>query len=152
MAPDVNSRKAGIPKYHQLELEEVFQKTRATENIRIQLGTFIGTINLTVLGIAFSSTKVGIFFIAIGTLLIFMMMDTFVIRKSLRILYERGMELEEKYSPDPERSIMHIRRGASKDKIYPRNPSFSGFWLPIYVSVSELSLAIYLLYTGWSLF
>lgn len=148
-----NSKKENeIPEYHKLELGEIFQKTRTVETIRIQLGIFIGTINLSVLGVAFSSEKVGICFIAIGTLFILVAMDMFVVRIALRELYSRGIELENKYSPDPEKSIIHLRLGPAKNKFHTRRLSFSGFWLPIIASACEFALAIYLLNIGWSLF
>lgn len=153
MINNLNSKKqTEIPEYHKLELGEIFQKTRVMETIRIQLGIFIGTVNLSVLGVAFSTDKIGICFIAIGTLFVFVLIDMFVVRIVLRKLYFRGFELENKYSPDPEKSFFHFRLNGSKNKPYMRRLSFAGFWLPVIASLCELALAIYLLFSGWSLF
>ena len=46
--------------HYKLELAEVFARINSHEDARVQLGTFVGTANLTPLGIALSTRKRGI--------------------------------------------------------------------------------------------
>ncbi len=152
MANNASKKTMEIPEYHRMELGEIFEKTRTIENVRIQLGTFIGTVNLSALGVAFSSERAGIVFIAIGAIVLFILMDMVVIRKSLKRLNERGAELEEKYSPDPKKSNFHKKLSSYENIPSTKRLSLSGFWLPTLVSLVEFILAVYLLYSGWALF
>ena len=105
MEEDKSIRKP-LDEYHKIEIMEIFERTRTTQNLRVQIFTFLGTANLTILGLAFNTQKVGFIFLATGTLLLLIVTD-YAIRLMLSLLYCRGIQLEKQYSPDSDISLIH---------------------------------------------
>ena len=46
-----------INDYHKLEIAEIFERTRSLNNLRVQVGIFLSTAHLAILGAAFSTEK-----------------------------------------------------------------------------------------------
>jgi hypothetical protein len=139
---------SAIEEYHKLELAEIYERTCALENLRFQLGTFIGTVNITVVAAAFTTQKVSLIFIAIALPLLNVLHDL-RLRSILRSLYNRGLTLETKYVSDAQNAILHTYSPAKWSSFY---SSIGGFWMPVIVAIAELIVGLALWYSKWNLF
>ena len=99
-------QKEKVNEYHQLEIQEIYQRIRDFTNIRIQITSFIGTANIAIIGVAINTQRAGLFFHAACTIVMLILADSFY-RQELVAYYYRGLELEKLYSPDKERAIIH---------------------------------------------
>lgn len=164
---------AAIDPYHLVEIKEVFERTRYYSNLRIQIATFFGTIDLTILGLAFSLQKAGLFFAAAGTLLLWIVSDTYA-RRELRPFYFRGLQLEKLYAPEGAQALLHTYLAAVKSRrdlvpwleeiaaldaqservrsMRQVRPQFGGMWWAFLVAVAvEIGLGlVFWLVAGWS--
>ena len=95
-----------ISPYHEIEIKEIYEGIRSLTNLRIQLGTFFGTAHLTILGVALTTQKASIVFMASSVLILMMVFDAFV-RRELNPYYCRGLLLENMYSPDSKISLLN---------------------------------------------
>jgi hypothetical protein len=168
-----NTKQLEIDGYNKLEIEEILARTRALQNIRIQIFTFFGTANLTVLGFALSTQWAGLIFVATGIMVLLAVSDWFL-RRQHDILYFRGLQLEKKYAPDGETALLHtlvavgfghsdrvkefttIANIESKEERVKALRTFRfalGFWIPAVIALIEVGVAIVLwLSLGWKLF
>jgi hypothetical protein len=162
-----------MEEYHKLEIQEIFSRTKSLETLRAQFGTFFGTANLTALGFAFTTQKVGILFLAAAIFVVQILMDTFV-RRNLVVLYYRGIQLEKKYASEAGESLLHVYTAATLHEINlphqlleistlrdPRErvmrlrklrPTIGGLWLVVLAGFVEIVMGIILFYQGWGLF
>jgi hypothetical protein len=171
----LNRKPAEINEYHKLEIEEIFSRTRQLMNVRIQAATFVGTVNLAILSIALSEQKAGLIFAAASVLVLLIIIDRMIIRRSINTLFFRGMQLEDKYAPDAEEALLHIyaavttshrssyaqmvkalklqdqEKRISTLRTY-RWSSLPGLWIPLGISLIEISIGITLILLGWQLF
>jgi hypothetical protein len=170
-----NRKPMEINEYHKLEIEEIFARTRELINIRIQAATFLGTVNLALLSIAFNEQKTGLIFAAASALILLIIVDRMTIRRSINTLIFRGMQLENKYAPDAEEALLHLYAAVttSHRKNYAqmvaalklqeqekristlrtyRWSSLPGLWLPLGISLIEMTIALILNFSGWQLF
>jgi hypothetical protein len=46
-----------LDKFHELEVQKIFEAMLSIQNLRVQLGSLFITVNLTMLGVAFSLQK-----------------------------------------------------------------------------------------------
>lgn len=157
--------------YYKLEMGEVFSRIDSLENFRVQLGTFFGTANLTALGIALSTQKAGITFIAAIILVILVLIDMRG-RRNLAAYYYRGLQLQKKYAPNDGETFLHLLPGGLPAKVREvfelpdaksrrialrkvpmSSPSFLGFWIPLVAIAFEViaGLILWLMF-NWSLF
>jgi hypothetical protein len=153
--------------FHKVELEEIFSRLQAIDSIRIQLVGFVGGANLTALGFAFTTRNVSLIFIAALSVAIYIGVDA-AQRRNVAALCFRGFQLQELYARDdvysslflynPEiasRALDILKRTNPSDQIRQLslvplkylNPS--GFWLPLFVIVLEVGIAILLWLQGW---
>ena len=96
-----------ISEYHKLEIVEVFTNIRENTNLRLQTFSFLGTAHLVVIGLALTNKKISILVIAILILIVLIGVDK--IRKRTQAAFEyRGLQLEDKYAPDPETALVHL--------------------------------------------
>lgn len=109
-----------IDQYHLLEIQEIFERTRAYSGLRVTIATFFGTINLTILGLAFSLQNAILFFIAAATLFLWVVSDAYA-RRELLPFYYRGLLLEKKYAPEGEEALLHTYIEAVKSQRDLRN-------------------------------
>lgn len=168
----IQNEQPKIDPYHQLEIQEIFERTRAYSSLRVTIATFFGTVNLTILGLAFSAHNAMLFFIGAATLLLWIISDAYA-RRELIPFYYRGLQLEKKYAPEGEEALLHTYVQAVKsqrdlkewlEKIAALDSqaervkrlrivrwSFGGMWWAlILMLVGELSLGIALtLMGGW---
>jgi hypothetical protein len=153
ITPELKNNAPQINAYHSLEIAEIFERTRSLENLRVQLGTFSGTINIGIVGFAVSNQRSVFIFIATVALFLFIVVD-FIQRKSRKALYERGIQLEKRYAPDTSEAILHRLYSTSKinQKSMIRRLSIAGFWLPLAVIIIEIALGFFFAYFGWLLF
>ncbi|MEI7557279.1 hypothetical protein, partial [Candidatus Chlorohelix sp.] len=153
ITPELKNSKSQINEYHSLEIAEIYERTRSLENLRIQLGTFAGTINIGIISFAVSNQRSGFIFIATLALFLFIAVDL-IERTSRKTLYERGLQLEKRYAPDSSEAILHRRYITSKmsQKSIIRRLSIAGFWLPVFVIIAEIALGCFFIYLGWPLF
>lgn len=145
-----------VDKFHEIEIEKVFDAMLSTFNLRVQLGTFFATVNLAALSFAFSTQKSGIIIFSGLLLWVFIILDFVGVSALIRLEY-RGMQLTELYSPkdiDNLYTVLNIRYieriknvfaipdGEKRKKElsvlpYKMLPIF-GFWFPLLISLLEI--------------
>jgi hypothetical protein len=156
---------ANIPpldKFHEIEIGKIFDAMHSLQQARIQMGTFFGTVNLTALGIGFSTQRAGIIFIASLLPIIFLCLDTFI-RGPLYGYYYRAYQLHQQFAPFDDKTFLimfrlflgtrvapHIEelsKRTEQNDVFrtlarlPRHtPTSFGFWLPLAVSLIEAVL------------
>ena len=154
--------------FHKVELEEIFSRLQAIDNIRVQFAGFVGGGNLTALGLAFATRNVSLISIAALSAVLYMVVDA-AQRRNLAVLCFRGFQLQEIYARDDIHSSLFLYNPeiASRawDMLERTNPSDqirqlslvplktlnpTGFWLPLFVIVLEVGTAILLWLQGWS--
>jgi len=141
-----------IPEYHKFEIQEIYERTRYLENLRIQLGTFAGSINITIIGFAINSQSSGLIYVSTLALFLYMIADL-TARRIRKQLYERGIQLEKKYTVDSRNALLHIRYYSnSTDKSRFSHLSFAGFWVPLFAILIEIILAYFFTQFGWTIF
>lgn len=111
--PTSSVQQAPIPEYHKIEILEIYQRTRELSVLRVQVATFFGTANLTLLGLAFSTQLAGLMLFGAGLLILWWIADAYAIRE-LKPFYFRGLKLERTYSPDWQDSLLRTYLGVSK--------------------------------------
>lgn len=153
--------------FHKVELEEIFSRIQAIDNLRVQLAGFLGGGNLTALGFAFTTRSVSLIFIAALSATLYIVVDA-AQRRNLAALCFRGFQLQEIYARDdvytslflynPEiasRVLAILKRTKPSDQLGQlsliplKYLNFTGFWFPLIVIVLEISTAILLLLQGW---
>jgi hypothetical protein len=97
-------------RYYELELSQVIDRFNSLENFRVQLGTFFGTANLTVLAIALSGQRAGLVLIAASILVVFVMTDRRFRRLALGYVY-RGLQLQRTFAPKDPETFLQIMPG-----------------------------------------
>lgn len=156
--------------YYKQELDQVVSRFDTLEILRIQLGTFFGTANLTALGLALSSQKAGIILIAISILVIFVIFDLRLRRLCLTYLC-RGIQLQHRFVPDDNETFIHILPGSlgEEAKVLLKIPNVKNriaavrastshyrslfFQIPLLVMFGELFCGMVLrVYFNWPLF
>ena len=155
-------------KFHEIEIQKLYDVLLTTENLRIQLGIFFATISLGALGIAITQEKSIIFFFSAIFLLIMVPVDLKA-RRTLASTYYRVAYLHKKYvknDNDYSPKISKLAQEALRILDLPKNQDKTaelrsisvrvisplGFWLPISVSLVEIIIGILLWQLmGWSL-
>jgi len=153
--------------FHRIELEEIFSRMQAIDSLRVQLVGFVGGGNLTALGFAFTTRNVSLILIAALSAVLYMVVDA-AQRRNLAVLCFRGFQLQELYARDDIHSslylynpeiasrVLDILKGTSpSDQIRELslvplkylNPT--GFWIPLFVIVLEVGIAVLLWLQGW---
>jgi uncharacterized membrane protein SpoIIM required for sporulation len=161
-----------LDKFHEIELEQVFTAMVSLQNLRVQLGTFFGTVTLTILGIAFSAQKAGLLFLAAAVFWLFIVLDG-IQRATLAAYYCRGLQLEDRFAPHETdtflslmlrgpmsskiREIADLSKDQVRSKMAYRSPrpvlSVFRFLLALGVSLIEIATGLLLWWVfGWSLF
>ena len=136
-----------IGEYERLELEEVFNRTRSLVNLRVQIYSFFGTANLTLLGIALGARQAGFLFVAAGLMGLLALVDRAMLHNQAKVA-ARGLELEQRYATQPAVALLH--------RLYALRPEhnlttrLARFWLPLLLFTGEILFAlICLVWLGW---
>ena len=161
-----------LDRLHEMEIEKVFGAMLTTQTLRLQLGTFFGTLDLTALSIAFSTQKAGFCIVAGLLLLIFASVDRIGL-SALFAFYHRSLQLKEQFAPNDEDSFLNImllgrwetqlreigkisdrkQRWKALDTLGLKHPSPFGFWLPLAGALVEILCGLmFWQFYGWSLF
>lgn len=151
-----------LDKFHEIELEKVFDALLSIHNYRVQVGIFFGTVNLAALGVALTSQK-SLVLIFAGVLLWILIVLDFGSALSLSGYYYRAIELQDRFAPDDEdflkmfsgtaflwaRESAEISEGERHISIAGhhlpvslrslRTQSVAGFWLPLAASFVEIA-------------
>jgi hypothetical protein len=164
-----NNKKVELDKFHEIEIQKIFDGTLALQNLRLQASTLFGTANIAALGVAINSQKAGIFLFAAVLLWAAMFIDV-VIMSFLARFYYRGFILQEKFAPKSESTFLLIFAGERENQIreiakitderkrikairWLNRATIAGFWLPLAASLVELTAGLILwLYVRWSIF
>jgi len=170
---DANTR--SFHKFHEIELEKVFDALLSLQNFRVQLGTFFGTVNLAGLSVALTTNKASVIFLA-GTLIwMFIFLDYIVMRTLIGYCY-RGLQLQALFAPDDQDTyfnmfLLFLQKKREKhlkeiSKISDREsrndalrqmplkyPTIAGFWIPLFISLVEVFLGFILIcHFQWKIF
>jgi len=138
-----------MSEYEKHEIEEVFDRTKTIDNLRIQIYSFFGTVNITALGLALSRQQAGILLIAASMIGLLALIDR-QMRKYEAYFYTRGLELEEKFSPEKGTALLHGFISKSHRLSYSR---LRKYWITFSVFFFEVLLAIVCWYfLKWSWF
>lgn len=87
-----------LDKYHEIELEKIYDAILTIQNIRMQLGTFIGTANIAILAAGFSQGKAILILISSIVPWIFILIEVRT-RFALLIYSSRAIQLRKKFAP-----------------------------------------------------
>lgn len=139
--PKVNSKNRKIPlmsEYEKFEIEEVFDRTKSIDNLRIQIYSFFGTVNITALGLALTRQQAGVFLIAASMIALLALVDR-VMRRHQGYFYARGLELEEKFSSEKESALLHSYLLRSRHLSQSR---IRRYWIALSVFFFEIFYAI----------
>jgi len=148
----IDQRRTEIDEYHKLELNEIFERTRLMISIRMQASAFLGTANFSVVGLAFSTQRAGLFFIAVGIGAIYLAIDSIAGEYS-KPLYARGVQLEDKYASDATDAILHRRLKSYTDrKGYSYLATRIRALVSVTITLAELASGVLLWISGWRIF
>ncbi|MBK9940573.1 MAG: hypothetical protein IPP13_02985 [Kouleothrix sp.] len=157
-------------KYFEIELQKRHEALVSLQNLRTQIGTFVGTANFAALGLAFSNTQAGLVMLSSGLFILFIAVD--YIARSLEIAYYfRYINIKSLFvKRDPFADIQFddhtmaeisrigkiadIRQQTMELRKLSRSLwTFIGFLLPLLICLCEVTLGMVLwLYYGWKLF
>lgn len=167
----MSEKQKKIPDYHKFELEEIHRNIQSFRTQRIQIGIFLATANLTLIGIGLQVEKVVILLISTSLVLLFLLFDVYS-RKRFIPFNIRALYLESKYAVDPDKAFWRLFLKSTteyesiivlfkdlkdgkdiKSYKFKWSTSLIGFWLPLFVIAIELTLSLYLLvFLGTPLF
>jgi hypothetical protein len=157
-------------KYYEIELQKRHEALVSLQNLRTQIGTFVGTANFAALGLAFSNGQAGLVMLSSILFILFIAVD--YIARSLEIAYYfRYINIKSLFvKQDPFADIQFddhtmaeisrigkiadIRQQTKELRKLSRNLwTFIGFFLPLSICLCEVALGMFLwLYQGWKLF
>lgn len=167
-----NHNSVSLDKFYEIEVQKVFEAMLAIQGLRVQVGTFFGTANLTALGIAFSTQKAGIIFLSAFLLILFLILDL-TARSALIRYYYRALILQNRYASNEEgtfldiflpvsteakvRQISKISKPEGRSKalrsLLIGRASNPGFWLPLIAFFIEIFIGTILwVIFSWELF
>lgn len=132
-----------IGEYERLELEEVFNRTRSLVNLRVQVYSFFGTANLTLLGIALGARQAGFLLVAAGLMGLLTIVDRAMLQHQAKIAV-RGLELEQCYAARPDAALLHRPYTRPEHNLRTR---LARLWLPLLLLIGEVLFA--LICIGW---
>jgi hypothetical protein len=164
---DQHSSNIELDKFHEIEIQQVFEAIVNVQNSRIQTGIFFGTLNLGAIGIAFTLQKAGIILLSSLLLIGFIVVDIRG-RSALAGLYYRALQLQKLFAPNEPDTFLSIIMLGFLDKqiklieqIQDRNsrlkalrtlpirsPGLVSFWLPLLAFIIEVILGFYLWYSN----
>ena len=127
-----------ISEYEKLELEEVFNRTRSLVNLRVQIYSFFGTANLTLLGIALGARQAGFLFVAAGLMGLLVIVDRAMLQHQSKIAV-RGLELEQCYAARPDVALLHRLYTRPEHNLRIR---LARLWLPLLLFTGEVLFAL----------
>ena len=161
-----------LDKFHEIEIQQIFEALINIQTLRIQSGTFFATTNLGTLGVAFSTEKSGIIFLASMLILAFFIVDTRG-RSSFAALHYRARQLQREFAPNDtdtflsllsagylEKEIRVISQLESREArvqalmyLPIKSRGLVNFWLPLIAFIGELAIGLILwLAFDWPLF
>ncbi|NSW54149.1 MAG: hypothetical protein HPY85_16720 [Anaerolineae bacterium] len=160
----------GLPEFHQIELEKMYEARLSMANLRGQCATFFGTANLAVISLALTVKEASLFLFAALLLWAAIILDA---RMQLSLLgYSfRITQLGRMYGIDggyysllkPGPSMQYvrllldehdpIRQRSGLRKLPFRYLDATSFWFPLSISLLEFLLGLYLwVACGWTIF
>jgi hypothetical protein len=141
-----------IEDYHKLEIVEIFERTRVMIGVRIQAMSFLGTANISIVALALTTDRAGLFFIAAAIGVMYLAIDS-ISGEYTKPLYGRGVQLEEKYASDAAEAILHRRQNSYKER---KGSSYLAsrvrVSVHVLITVSEIAIGIVLWILGWPVF
>lgn len=166
----VETIKATLDRFHELEIEKVFDALLQISNWRIQIGVFFGTVNLGGIAVAMSTQNAGIIFLSSLLILGFMLIDAQGYRARIT-MYVRAIQLENQFAPDDGSTFLTMilghyeyyqriavlksrnERDEAIMRALLRNSSTLGFRLPLFAFIAEIVFGVFLWQqAGWTLF
>lgn len=161
-----------MDKFHEIEVQQVFETMVNIQNLRIQSGIFFATTNLGAMGVAFSSEKAGIILFASLLIIAFIIIDGRG-RSSFAALKYRALQLQQKFAPNEPDTFLNLVSVGFLDeelrnietledresrlsalRFLPfKSPGLVSFWFPLLGFIIEIAIGlILLLIFKWSLF
>jgi len=159
-----------LTKFHEIELEKIYEAILSTKNMRLQMASFFGTANLAALSLAFSTRRASLFIFSAFLIWSFVILDGRS-RRSVIAYYYRMLKMGQNYSTDdgfyfnftPGSELDYVRKLMNKKteedqieglrKIPLRNQSVSAFWFPLLASIVEIVIGIiFWIFLGWQLY
>ena len=136
-----------IDEYHKMEIQEIFTSIRTANTLRIQVYSFFGTANLTILGVALSAKHAGLILLAASIIGVLLLVDR-QLRRYSYVFLSRGVQLEELYAPDKVSAFIH--KYVAESSYAKANPT-QRYWLALFVLMIEIVMAILSRYSlDWS--
>lgn len=172
--PGSSLKKHTLNQFSAIEVDKVADAILSISNLRVQIGSFFGIVNLSAMSFCFTTKKVSIAFFAAAALWVFILIDIIVVRTLIGYIY-RGLELEGSFGKDNENSYFRIsmlflqnsrikKLEAIRNKSLPEQlialrklplyyPPLVGFWIPLIGSIMEIVLGFALInQLEWDLF
>jgi hypothetical protein len=170
--PTSSSSEIGLNRFYEIEFEKLFDGIVSWQTLRMQMGTFFGTVNLAALSIAFTTQRSGLVIFAAVLLWLFCIIDMSTVN-SLNRLYVRSTQLQDRFAPGEDntfltvipsnrrrrqvRLVLNTPPGDKRDRMIShmglRMPNIVGFWLPLVASLIEIGAALTLSAVfQWSVF
>ncbi|MBI5929432.1 MAG: hypothetical protein HY862_08995 [Chloroflexi bacterium] len=94
----MNNSEIGIDRFHEIELEKTLDSIASLQNLRVQIASFLGTVNLSILGVSFSSQQAGLLVIA-GLVLFLFIYEDIIARSFIIMYYFKYLQIKGKYAP-----------------------------------------------------
>jgi len=109
------AKSSELDRFHEIEIEKVFEAMVNVQNLRLQAGIFFATANLGGLSYAFSTSKAGIIFFTSLLIIAHVLIDSRA-RISFAAMRYCGLQLQEKFAPlDPE-TFLNLFAGGFSDE------------------------------------
>lgn len=137
-----------IPDYEKIEIQQIYEQIRASDAMYVQVYSFFGTANVTILGFGFTFQMAGL--VLLGASMIGLLaLIARSITKYRYAFYVRGVELEQRYSQSPNDAL--LTRQNAVYQISGNRPK--RFWLPGTILLVETLIALLLHFVlGWKWF
>lgn len=141
-------RKVFMDEYEKIEIEQIYDGIKSIENLSVQIYSFFGTANVTILGVALSLQVSGLILVAalmIGLLGLIHRQT----KNHAKVYYLRGTQLENKYAKEPDGALLHL---------YINKVNYFGqsrvrqYWIPLTIFAVEVLMAFiaaYILKWPW---
>lgn len=139
---------SSIPDYEKIEIQQIYEQIRASDAMYVQVYTFFGTANVTMLGFGFTFKMAGLVLLGAAMIVLLAFVER-LIKKYRYAFFVRGLELEQRYSSEPENALL----GHKISTYQLADTAIRRYWLPGAIVLFETFLALLLHYAlGWEWF
>ncbi|MFN8470063.1 MAG: hypothetical protein U0X20_31200 [Caldilineaceae bacterium] len=137
-----------IPDYEKIEIQQIYEQIRASDAMYVQVYSFFGTANVTVLGFGFTFQMAGLILLGASMIGLLALVER-IIKKYRYAFYLRGLELEKRFSETPNEAL--LQRQVSVYRV--SGSRLKRFWLPGMILLIEILIALFLHFIlGWKWF